>query len=75
MFVPSGQEDGNLSLNSFSHALIRQHLTSAYNNVEQYFQSKQLRKKKIYDCRLEGFLHNVGDKVWLHSSVLPCGGC
>ena len=34
---------------------------------------KQDHQKELYDRKQHGEFYQVGDLVWLHSSVVPCG--
>lgn len=48
-------------------------MEDAYSNVRECMAAKQEHQKETYDQKVHGKLYEVGDLVWLHSSVVPCG--
>ena len=54
-------------------ALIRNTLEDAYSSVREHMTAKQEHQKEMYDQKVHGKLYEVGDLVWLHSSVVPRG--
>ena len=48
-------------------------LEYAYRHVRDTMRLKQDRQKELYDCKRHGEFYQVGDLVWLHSSVVPRG--
>ena len=48
-------------------------LEYAYRHVRDNMKLKQDRQKELYDRKRHGEFYNVGDLVWLHSSVVPRG--
>ena len=54
-------------------ANLKQSLEQAYNKVRTTMGAKQLLQRQLYDRRVHGQPHQVGDLVWLHTTVLARG--
>ena len=54
-------------------ANLKQSLEKAYNKVRTTMGAKQLLQRQLYDRRVHGQPHQVGDLVWLHTTVLARG--
>ena len=54
-------------------ANLKQSLEQAYNKVRTITGAKQLLQRRLYDRRVHGSQHQVGDHVWLHTTVLARG--
>ena len=52
---------------------LQQTLERAYDKVRQATGAKQQLQKRLYDQRVHGELYQVGDHVWLHTTVLARG--
>ena len=52
---------------------LKQSLEKAYNKVRTTMGAKQLLQRRLYDRRVHGQPYQVGDHVWLHTSVLARG--
>ena len=52
---------------------LKQSLEAAYEKVRQTTGAKQEVQRRLYNRRVHGDLHQVGDHVWLHSTVLSRG--
>ena len=48
-------------------------LENAYRHVHDTMRLKQDHQKELYDRKRHGEFYQVGDLVWLHSSVVPRG--
>ena len=48
-------------------------LENAYCHVRSTMGLKQEHQKELYDRKRHGDPYKVGDLVWLHSPVVPCG--
>ena len=48
-------------------------LENAYHHVRSTMGLKQEHQKELYDRKRHGDPYKVGDLVWLHSPVVPCG--
>ncbi len=60
------------STSEFSQSL-RSRLDKSYSRVREHMKIAQQRQKTLYDHRKQGAPYNVGDRVWLHVSVVPRG--
>ena len=59
------------SVSSSEYALeLQQTLERAYDKVRQTTSAKQQLQKRLYDQQVHGELYQVGDHVWLHTTVL-----
>ena len=52
---------------------LKHSLENAYNKVRTTMAAKQLLQRRLYDRRVHGQPHQVGDHVWLHTTVLARG--
>ena len=52
---------------------LKQSLENAYDKVRTITEAKQLLQKQLYNMRVHGEPHQVGDHVWLHITVLARG--
>ena len=52
---------------------LKQSLASAYNQVREKMGVTFQRQKQFYDKKIHGNPFQVGDLVWLHSTVVPTG--
>ena len=52
---------------------LRQSLEKAYTLARQNLKTAAGRQKEMYDHKTHGEPYKVGDKVWLHSTVIPRG--
>ena len=60
-------------MSSSEYALEHQQtLERAYDSVLQITGAKQQLHKRLYDQQVHGELYQVGDHVWLHTTVLAC---
>ena len=48
-------------------------LEYAYRHVHDTMRLKQDRQKELYDRKRHGEFYQMGDLMWLHSSVVPHG--
>ena len=71
MFPPP--EAQNDSTPSKYAAELRIRLEQAYHSVRQHMSLRQQRQKELYDKNKTGSPLKIGDKVWLHSTVVPRG--
>ena len=71
MFPPPEVE--NDSTPSKYAAELRIRLEQAYHSVRQHMSLRQQRQKELYDKNKTGSPLKIGDKVWLHSTVVPRG--
>ena len=62
----------NVSLSEYAVEL-QQTSERAYDKVRQATGAKQQLQKRLYDQRVHGELYQVGDHVWLHTTVLARG--
>ena len=53
--------------------LLKSTLEEAYGQVREKMELKQEAQKQSYDRKVHGKPYNVGDMVWLHSTVVPRG--
>jgi len=54
-------------------ARLRESLEKAYTLARQNLKTAAGRQKEMYDRKAHGEPYEVGDKVWLHSTVIPRG--
>ena len=48
---------------------LKQNLEAAYKKVGQTTGAKQEVQRRLYNRRVHGDMHQVGDHVWLHTTV------
>ena len=54
-------------------AHLKYSLANAYEHVRKCTGAQQQRQKELYDRRVHGQLHDIGELVWLHQSAVPRG--
>ena len=54
-------------------AHLKYSLANAYEHVRKCTGAQQQRQKELYDRRVHGQVHDIGELVWLHQSAVPQG--
>ena len=52
---------------------LKQSLEKAYDKVRTITGTQHLLQKRLYNRHVHGEPHQVGDHVWMHTTVLACG--
>ena len=52
---------------------LKRNLEAAYEKVRQTTGVKQEMQRQLYNRRMHGDMHRIGDHVWLHTTVLSRG--
>ena len=52
-------------------AHLKYSLANAYEHVRKCTGAQQQRQKELYDRRVHGQVHDIGELVWLHQSAVP----